>query len=77
MMLCFNGAVALIAFVWAVVQSIQVHNQYPRQWLRVLFYCVLVLAALIISNTNWVRLSVLIALILYARVSEHMTRGAS
>lgn len=48
----------------------RVRKEYPWRWARTLFYDVLILVGLLIRNSDWTRLVVLVALVLYAIVTE-------
>lgn len=75
LLLWLNGAIMIGTFIWAIIQSIQINDRYHYRWIRVTIYCVLILLALIICNTDWTRFAVLVALVLYIIVSKRKLRN--
>ncbi|SPU24356.1 Uncharacterised protein [Bifidobacterium bifidum] len=68
--LWFNGIIAVCALIWGLAETMRVRKEYPWRWARTLFYDVLILVGLLIRNSDWTRLVVLVALVLYAIVTE-------
>lgn len=72
--LWFNGIIAVCALIWGLAETMRVRKEYPWRWARTLFYDVLILVGLLIRNSDWTRLVVLVALVLYAIVTERKRR---
>ena len=64
------GVLAVAAFLFAIVATVAQRDRYPWRWKRSLIYCLLIVAALALANTNLTRLLVFIAFLVYAVVVD-------
>ena len=68
------GVLAALVFAWICVRALMIRNEYPWRWVKSLTYCVLILLALRVSNTDVMRLLVFLSIFGYALTLERLGR---